>query len=291
MWKHKNMIVKLKHEIERAKPIFGLYPVAGPGPSQKAHKPLPLQKIDIKTHIKGSVAKTELAQTFFNDTKDFLEVEYYFPIPYNACFDSFKASFEGTVIEGIIKEKREAKKEYLENFTEGNTTAYAEITEAAGDIMKVLIGNIPPSTAVQISFSYLQQLEVIRNQFYRFAFHSEINPARTGFSDRRFNLPGKKMIKNDDLQLLCQYPQLPEKKGSFWNIEATVECSSPVAYLECTPHKTEIKEIDNPCKKKIQLALPLKGLCLIRTLCSSTARKILTSQPNELPRMRLDIAR
>ena len=41
------------------------------------------------------------------------------------------------VIEGIIKEKEEAKEEYKTNKEHGNTVAYSEINEEAPDIMKI----------------------------------------------------------------------------------------------------------------------------------------------------------
>ena len=242
---------------------FGLHPI--PKPNKPTPKHLPLQKVDIKAHIKGSIAKVEFTQVYFNDTDALLEVEYFFPIPNNACFDSFKATYEGTVIEGLIKEKKQAKEEYKQNIKEGNTAAYAEINEETGDIMKVQVGNIKPLTPIEITFSYLQQLEVVRNSFYRFAFHSTITPRYNPGKPIRPYLKGEKIRadleykpeESSDIVLLSKYPQLPPKKGYLWNIEATIECVSPITHLECTSHKTEIQDTDNPCKKKMFL-LPLE---------------------------------
>lgn len=43
----------------------------------------------------------------------------------------------------MIKEKQEAKEEYIQEKNKGNMVAYAEINDDAKDIIKVNIGNLP----------------------------------------------------------------------------------------------------------------------------------------------------
>ena len=38
--------------------------------------------------------------------------------------------------------------------------AYTEINKETGDVMKVMIGNIPPKSEIEIEFSYIDRLEV-----------------------------------------------------------------------------------------------------------------------------------
>ena len=53
-------------------------------------------------------------QNYHNPTEKFLEMEYSFPINPSACIYTFTAEFGKTRIEGVVKEKEEAKKEYQE---------------------------------------------------------------------------------------------------------------------------------------------------------------------------------
>ena len=62
--------------------------------------------------IVNAIANVSLAQTYSNPTEQFLEFEYSFPIHPEACIYKFVATFGNTRIEGIVKEKEEAKKEY-----------------------------------------------------------------------------------------------------------------------------------------------------------------------------------
>jgi Ca-activated chloride channel family protein len=61
------------------------------------------------------VARVELTQHYRNLSQAFLEAEYFFPVRTNACFSDFRAEFDGKVVRGVIKEKKEAKKEYQQH--------------------------------------------------------------------------------------------------------------------------------------------------------------------------------
>ena len=103
--------------------------------------PLPLTKVDIKANIHESIAKVTFSQTYQNPTDSLLETEYLFPIPPNARFDAFQARYENITINGVIKEKEAAQKEYQTNLQKGNTVAYAEMLKEAPDVMRKLDRN------------------------------------------------------------------------------------------------------------------------------------------------------
>ena len=224
---------------------FGLHPVR----NSKSKNPLPLQKIRVKVDIKSSVARVELIQTFINDTDHLLEVEYYFPIPENACFNSFKATFEHRVIEGVIEEKDKARKDYTTNIQKGNTTAYAEFDEESKDIMKVQIGNITPAAVIEVSVSYLQQLEIIRNRFHKFTFKSKL-PVHSRHGILRQSKRSAKEEGDENCVIFSEYPQHPSQEGTFWAIELEVECRSPITHFECVSHDVQVQKLDNPCVKR-----------------------------------------
>jgi Ca-activated chloride channel family protein len=101
------------------------------------------------------VARVELKQQYRNLSSTFLEAEYFFPVRTNACISDFLAEFDGKVVRGIIKEKEEARKEYNERKVRGDLVAYSEVKEETPDIMKILIGNIPPQGEVKITFVFV----------------------------------------------------------------------------------------------------------------------------------------
>ena len=68
-----------------------------------------------------------MIQTYLNNFDIFIEAQYYFPILINFCFFSFEVLFDDKAIKGLVKEKEEAKREYIENLDKINTVAYSEI--------------------------------------------------------------------------------------------------------------------------------------------------------------------
>ncbi len=76
------------------------------------HILMPLKTSDYHVEIVNSIANIVLTQEYFNPTDKSLEVEYNFPINPKACVYKFVAEFGKTRIEGVVKEKEQAKKEY-----------------------------------------------------------------------------------------------------------------------------------------------------------------------------------
>ena len=72
----------------------------------------PLKLSDYHLEIVNAIANVNLAQHYSNPTDKFLEMEYSFPIAPNACVYRFTAQFGKTRIEGVVKEKEQAKQEY-----------------------------------------------------------------------------------------------------------------------------------------------------------------------------------
>jgi hypothetical protein len=75
---------------------------------------VPLRSIKYHAEIVDTIVLMSLTQQYFNPTDKFLEVEYRFPVPPEACIYRFAATFAKTRIEGVVKEKEEARKEYEE---------------------------------------------------------------------------------------------------------------------------------------------------------------------------------
>ncbi|MBA3462228.1 MAG: AgmX/PglI C-terminal domain-containing protein [Deltaproteobacteria bacterium] len=92
--------------------------VAGLG-SLRAYKPgekrdrdwnLALAKHDVKVRIVGPIARTEITETFRNDSAETLEGVYKFPLPADAQIDGLQLDMDGGFIEGAFIDKTRAAK-------------------------------------------------------------------------------------------------------------------------------------------------------------------------------------
>jgi len=192
--------------------------------------PIPLKSLDVSACIIHNVAEVTLTQVYQNKSATLLECEFFFPISPEACFNSFEARFGNAVLKGIIKEKEQAREEYKEALEKGHMTAYSEINADTSDIMKVLIGNIPPKTEVSITYSYIQKLDIALNKFWCFRLFSTITP--------RYNGDIASYLDHD-LEILSRYPTIsPDSCEAYpWNIKIELQSPSPIKFLACPSHE------------------------------------------------------
>ena len=138
--------------------------------------PIPLQNIKYDVMINNGQARVMLTQTYKNNYLTPINVTYQFPINDEVVFSKLQAIFQNRVIDGQIKEKNQAKAEYLANKAVGNTVAYAEALEETEDIMNVELGNFPPQEELKIIFTYQTTLDVINDVNWGFRIPAALTP-------------------------------------------------------------------------------------------------------------------
>jgi Mg-chelatase subunit ChlD len=104
--------------------------------------PLPLVEVSAETSIDGLIATTRYTQRFVNPTTGHLEVSYIFPLPSRAGVTDFVATLGGRRIEGLLKERGEARAEYEQALAESKRAALVEAERP--DVFTAKIGNIAP---------------------------------------------------------------------------------------------------------------------------------------------------
>jgi hypothetical protein len=104
--------------------------------------PLPLVEVAAETTIDALIATTRYTQRFVNPTTDHLEVSYIFPLPSRAGVTDFTAVLGGRRIEGILKERGEARADYDRALAESKRAALVEAERP--DVFTAKIGNIAP---------------------------------------------------------------------------------------------------------------------------------------------------
>src|SRR5688572_27429476 len=68
--------------------------------------------LDVQYDVRGLVADARVVQRFRNDTPSHLEGRYRLPLPEGAAVHTLTLRVGGRVIEGVIREKRQAQAEY-----------------------------------------------------------------------------------------------------------------------------------------------------------------------------------
>src|SRR5262249_33655086 len=103
---------------------------------------LPLKALDVQARLDGLIARVTLTQTFVNVHAEALEATYIFPLPDRAAVTRFRLEAAGRVIEGELKERGAARREYDQAIQAGQRAAITE--EERPGVFTMRVGNLPP---------------------------------------------------------------------------------------------------------------------------------------------------
>src|SRR5438067_9405642 len=121
---------------------------AGCGALETTRGRLPLRAMDVRGRIDGLLCQMTLSQTFLNGFDEALEATYIFPLPDRAAVTHFRMEVNGRVIEGQLKERGQARREYTEAIEKGHRAAITE--EERPGVFTLRVGNILPGEEASI---------------------------------------------------------------------------------------------------------------------------------------------
>ena len=122
-----------------------------------------MQQSEVHFHISGIVANIRLKQSFHNDSTDWVEGRYVFPLPDQAAVNRLQIRIGERVIEGRIKEKSEAKKIYQKAKASGRKTGLIE--QHRPNLFSTNIANIAPGETIVVELNYIQTVAYDNGQF------------------------------------------------------------------------------------------------------------------------------
>ncbi|KAI1121124.1 von Willebrand factor type A domain-containing protein [Nemania abortiva] len=139
---------------------------------------LPLLDMQAHAIIKDVSSRTVLTQTFCNDTIGHLEgVVYSFPLYDGVSVVSFTATIGDVQIQGIVKEKQKARREYQDAVNKGLSAGLLEQLPEASDVFITKIGNVPAGAKVVVEIVYIGELRHdAESDGTRFTIPSSIAP-------------------------------------------------------------------------------------------------------------------
>jgi len=129
---------------------------AGLGTLATSRGNLPLDAVDVRAAVCGMSASVELTQGFRNPFDVPLEATYIFPLPARAAVTAMRLECAGHVVEGVLKERGQARADYDQAIADGKRAAIAE--EERPDVFTLSVGNIPPGEHVTVRLTLSQPL-------------------------------------------------------------------------------------------------------------------------------------
>jgi Ca-activated chloride channel family protein len=124
---------------------------------------LPLESSHYDVQITGGVAEIELEQVFYNDSEDFIEAVYTFPLDGGAAVDAMSIRMGRREIVGEVQEREAARKAYEAAKDEGKAAGLTE--QQRPNIFTQSVANIPPGEEITVYLHVVQPIERIEGAY------------------------------------------------------------------------------------------------------------------------------
>ncbi|HQW76303.1 MAG: marine proteobacterial sortase target protein [Dokdonella sp.] len=118
---------------------------------------------EIHYQIGGLVAEAGIRQRFSNSSSEWVEVQYLLPLPEGAAVHDMTLRVGERVIVGEIREKEQARSEYVEAAASGKRAALVESDRA--NLFRTAVSNIAPGETIEIEVRWWQQIAYRDDRF------------------------------------------------------------------------------------------------------------------------------
>lgn len=123
----------------------------------------PLLSTDVVIKVSGLVARAQVKQTFRNPSDGWHEGVYVFPLPENSAVDRLRMTIGERIVEGAIRERSAAQKDYARAKHSGRRAALLE--EERPDIFTSSVANVGPREDIVVEIEYQQTLRYDSGRF------------------------------------------------------------------------------------------------------------------------------
>ena len=191
--------------------------------------------VDMK--ISGLVARVVVRQEFRNEGNEWTEGIYVFPLPDKAAVDHMRLHIGDRFIEGEIREKEQAKKEYEQAKKAGKKTSLVQQQRA--NLFTTHVANVAPGELVVVEIEYLEDLRYEDGKF-SIRFPMTLTPRYT----------------NEDVTDASTItpPQVTASKQHRISLLASINAGMPLEIIASRYHPVAISEKDG--RYRVELANP-----------------------------------
>ena len=207
--------------------------------------PTPTLLTEVKINVSGILARTRVSQRFQNNSKDWVEGIYVFPLPENAAVDHLRMRIGDRIIEGQVKERKEAKKQFQEAARSGKKATLFE--QERSNVFTTSLTNIAPGESITIEIAYQNTLDY-RDGAVSLRFPLVVAP--------RY-IPGQEHTENNMAPALNQGPTVTdahrvspliidesEQRRNPVNLSINIDAGFAIQTIQSTNHNIKKNKLD-----------------------------------------------
>ena len=206
----------------------------------------PLVKTEVELNVTGIVSRAKVIQHFKNDSADWVQGKYVFPLPENSAVDKLRMKIGQRVIEGQIKERKEAKKAFEKAAKEGKQATLVE--QQRPNIFTSNVTNIAPGQTIIVEIEYQNTL-IYRDGIVGLRFPLVVGPRYIPGIKKvdEGSGPSKEVstIVKDAAEISPPNIATGEARSNLATINLKVDAGFPIKNLRSTNHaikKTKISD-------------------------------------------------
>ena len=117
----------------------------------------------IQVEVTGLAARVKVTQRFRNDGTAWKEAVYRFPLPVGAAVDRLRIETDGRLIEGEIREKAEARRQYQQARSDGRVASLVE--QQRPNQFETRLANIGPGEEIRVEIGFLATVDYVDGSF------------------------------------------------------------------------------------------------------------------------------
>ena len=196
---------------------------------------------DVNIAVNGLVARVSVMQEFKNDGPEWVEGIYVFPLPDRAAVDHMRLYIGDRFIEGEIREKEKARKEYEQAKQAGKKTSLVEQQRA--NLFTTSVANIAPGETIVVEIEYLEDIRYDDGTF-SLRFPMTLTPRYIpgqALPDRKGNGWSPDTTLVDDASVITP-PMVSASRGHKVSVRASVNAGMPLEIIASRYHPVNVSE-------------------------------------------------
>ena len=194
---------------------------------------------DVTMDISGLVARVSVRQEFRNAGGEWVEGIYVFPLPDAAAVDRMRLHIGDRFIEGEIREKDQARKEYESARNEGRKASLVE--QQRPNLFTTSVANIAPGERVVVEIEYLEDLRY-DNGTFSIRFPMTLTPRYipgSAVPDRKGSGWSPDTVQVDDASLISP-PQVTAAPDHRIALRARIDAGMPLEIVASRYHPVDV---------------------------------------------------
>ena len=196
---------------------------------------------EVRIDISGLVARVRVRQEFRNEGGEWVEGVYVFPLPDKAAVDRMRLHIGDRYIEGEIREKEQAKREYEQAKQAGKKASLVQQQRA--NLFTTSVANVAPGELVVVEIEYLEDLRYEDGRF-SIRFPMTLTPRYIpgqALPDRQGNGWSADTDQVPDASLITP-PQVARSQNHKISLTADVNAGMPLEVIASRYHPVTVTE-------------------------------------------------